>query len=184
MKPLHVFLLLFAVFITALADGISFGLSILPGIGLIIGLALTFCINITMGSGLVLLLALNGMYHPKWGPAGLIGGLIPGLDFLPFWLGIVIAGIAQDMSKEKGLIGAAAGMVVAGTSVASGNVTGAVKGVAKALPAVRQVTAAEAPADENRAEQQTRTPSTLQTKNFDGIRAANDNTKLYVPKAA
>ncbi|MDO8518185.1 MAG: hypothetical protein Q7S26_02765 [bacterium] len=105
MKPLYVFLLLWAVFITGLADGISWALMAIPGIGFILALAITFCINATMGAGLLFLLISQGMYHPKFGPATVIGGLIPGINVLPFWIGLVVAGIVHDMGNEKGMIG-------------------------------------------------------------------------------
>jgi hypothetical protein len=105
MKPLYVFLLLWAVFITGLADGISMALAPIPGLGIVLALAITFCINATMGAGLVFLLASNGMFHPKFGPASIILGITPPFNFLPFWVGLVIAGIAHDMSNEKGALG-------------------------------------------------------------------------------
>ncbi len=79
-----------------------------PWIGIVLAFAITFCINVTMGAGLLFLLATQGMYHPKFGPFTLIGGLLPGLNFLPFWLGLVIAGIVHDKSKEGGSLGALA----------------------------------------------------------------------------
>ncbi len=179
MKPLHVFLLLFAIFITALADGISFGLSILPGVGLIIGLALTFCINITMGSGLILLLVMNGMYHPKWGPAGFVGGSIPGLDFLPFWLGVVIAGIMHDMAKEKSALGTVAKLSEDLGGIYKGDLNPLSKagGAAGAVMRAAQPQASMRDVPQNGEQPQERTPSTMQTKKFDGI-------KPYVPKTA
>jgi len=100
MKPLYIFLLCYAIFITGLADGISAALLPLPGIGIVLGLAITFCINATMGIGLLLALSLNGMYHPRISPFGIIGGLIPGLNILPFWVGLVAAGIIYKMNAE------------------------------------------------------------------------------------
>ena len=100
MKPLYIFLLLWAVFITGLADGLSWALIAIPGLGFILGLAITFCINATMGIGLLFLLAANNMYHPRLSPFAIIGGLIPGLNVLPFWVGLVIAGIVYKTNAE------------------------------------------------------------------------------------
>lgn len=100
MRFLDVFLLLYAVFITGLADGIAGGLSAIPGIGMLLGMAIAFCINVTLGAGLLALLALNDMYHPRLSPFGIVGGLLPGLDFLPFWVGLVAAGIIYRMNAE------------------------------------------------------------------------------------
>lgn len=117
MKPLYIFLLMWAVFITGLADGISWALLPIPGLGIVLALAITFCINATMGMGLLFLLVSQGMYHPKFGPVGTILGLVPPFNFLPVWVGLVGAGIVQDMSKEKGTLGAVAGVA---TSLQSG----------------------------------------------------------------
>ena len=195
MKPLYFLLLFYALFITGLADSLEvalFNIGLVPNaipvvgsilaaatapIGIGIGLTVSWCINITMGSGLMLLLLINRMYHPKWGPAGLIGAFIPGLDSLPFWVGIVIAGIVYDMSQEGGLVGAAAGMVQAATTGTSGSVTGALQGAKTIVTNARTASMPQAPANDNQQTPQERTQPTLQTKNFDGI-------KPYVPKAA
>jgi hypothetical protein len=105
MKPLYIFLLLWAVFITGLADGISWALLPLPGLGFILALVITFCINATMGAGLIFLLISQSMWHPKFGPVATILGVLPPFNVLPLWLGLVIAGIVHDMGKEKGAVG-------------------------------------------------------------------------------
>ena len=105
MKPLYLLSILYALFITGLSDGIAFALAPIPVLGIIFAFTITFCLNITMGAGLIALLASHGMFHSKWGPLAVVGGFIPGFNFLPFWLGLVAAGIAQDMSKQKGLLG-------------------------------------------------------------------------------
>jgi hypothetical protein len=105
MKPLYIGLVMYALAITALADALeaAFG-SILPGVGLVIGIPLAVCINITMGAGLVLALWLNDMFHPTFGPFGVTAGAIPGIDSLPIWLGLVIAGIVYKMQIEKSAV--------------------------------------------------------------------------------
>jgi hypothetical protein len=113
MKPQYIFLLLAAVFITGLSDGISWALLAIPYIGFVLALTVTFCINATMGAGLLFSLIQQGMYHPKFGPVAIIGGLIPGLNVLPFWVGLVGAGIMQDKSKERGIVGEVAGVASA-----------------------------------------------------------------------
>jgi len=95
----------------------------IPGVGIALALVFTCSINITMGSGLILLLVKNGMYHPTWGPAGTIAAFIPGLDFLPFWLGIVITGIVQDMKKEGGVLGTVASVATLASSPSIKNAT-------------------------------------------------------------
>lgn len=96
---------MWAVFITGLADLISLALLPIPGLGIILAFAITFCINATMGMGLLIALISNGMFHPKFGPAGLVLGMTPPFNVLPIWIGLVIAGIVHDMSNEKGALG-------------------------------------------------------------------------------
>jgi hypothetical protein len=197
MKPKYILLLLVAVFITLLADGLSAGLvgistavaaipivdvfvaAITAPIGLGLALTVGWCINITMGAGLWLFLVLNGMYHPKWGPASFVGAAIPGLNALPFLVGMVVAGIMHDMAKQEGGLGTAAKLgenlgnvykTGAGSLAKAGSAAGAVMNA-------RQPHMAAAGAQKNNEQPQERTSSTLQTKNFDGI-------KPYVPKAA
>ena len=100
MKPLYIFLLLYAAAVTFFADGIGGTLTLIPGFGLVLGPAIAFCINATMGAGLIVLLLINGLFHPRFGPFISVGGYIPYVDFLPFWLGLVIMGIIHDMQKN------------------------------------------------------------------------------------
>jgi hypothetical protein len=106
----YIFFLMLAIFITGLADGITWALTPLGGIGFVLGVAIAFSINVTMGVGLLLpLLALNEMYHPRISPFGIVAGLIPGLNVLPFWVGLVIAGIIYKRNAEGKSLGGVAG---------------------------------------------------------------------------
>lgn len=102
MKPLHIFLLTYALFITALADGLGAAFMAIPYIGFPLAIAISLSINITMGAGLLFALVANDMFHPKWGPAGVVASFIPGINVLPFWIGLVIAGILHQTEKGKG----------------------------------------------------------------------------------
>ena len=117
MKPLYVFLLLYAVFITGLSDGISFALLAIPVVGPVLAIIIAFCINATMGAGLLIALASFGMWHPRLSPFGIIGGLIPGLNVLPFWVGLVIAGIAYKMNADGESVGGITGAALSLQSV-------------------------------------------------------------------
>ena len=89
-------------FITGFGDALELALTaIIPGIGIVIGIPLDWVINVTMGSGLVLLLAQNDMFHPKLGPASLVVSALPVINTLPIWLGLVIAGILHKTAAEK-----------------------------------------------------------------------------------
>ncbi len=110
MKLHYIFFLLVAIFITGLADGITWALAPIPGIGFVLGIAIAFCINITMGVGFLMpLLALSDMYHPRISPFGIIAGLIPGVNVLPFWVGLVIAGIIYKTNAEGKSLGGVTG---------------------------------------------------------------------------
>ncbi len=136
MNPLYVFLLLWAIFITGLSDGISMALVAIPGVGIVLAFTITFCINATMGAGLLLALASFGMYHPRFSPFGIVGGLIPGLNFLPFWVGLVVAGIVYKSNAEGKDLGGISKTALSLQSIYSSNTTpfqkmGAAMGIAR-----------------------------------------------------
>ena len=122
MKLQYIFLIFFALFITGLADGVEVGMagigvapSVIPVIGVVIagvtepigilmGIAASWSINITMGAGLLMLLAYNGMFGPaywRYITPGFIGETIPGINSLPFWVVIVILCIMKKTSEES-----------------------------------------------------------------------------------
>ena len=191
MKPSHLIFLFIAIFITLLADGLEAGLvniALAPGaipvvgallagvtapIGIAIGLVVSWCINVTMGSMLLLFLVLNGMYHPKWGTAGFIGAFIPGLNALPFLVGMVIAGIMHDIAQEGGALGTVAKVAENLNDVYE---TGA-SPLSKAKAATGVVWSARKVPSGGEEARQERASSIPQTKNFDGINP-------YVQKAA
>jgi len=181
MKPLYIFLLLAAGFITALSDGISAALMAIPELGLVLSIAITFCINATMGVGLVFALVSNGMWHPKFGPVALIGGLLPGLNFLPFWIGLVGAGIVHDMSNEGGVIGEAA--KIADTVQSGANPLAATRTALSASKNMERLTTGRPPAqeandNEPQAEEKSRSPLNLKSP------GTSMNSDIARPRAA
>jgi hypothetical protein len=174
MKPLYLLLIFYALFITGFGDMLELLFTVIfPGIGIAIGMPLDMVINITMGSGLVFLLAQNGMFHPKLGPAGMIASVMPGIGSLPIWLALVIPAIFQKIAEEKkGVTGAIAKVATSATSV-SGNPLTAVKGARTLTQAVQN---RPQPADDN-PEAKQRTPLNLKSPRMADI-------KPYVQKAA
>jgi len=180
MKPLYIFLILYALFITGFGDAIELAFTaIIPGAGLIIGMPLDVVINITMGAGLVLLLALNGMFHPKFGPAGIIASAIPGIDSLPIWLGLVVMAILQKTAEEKtGVIGSVAKVAVATKNVSLSNPEAALKPVHTI-----QTTTSSVASDIRPATNQPASSRPVRDLKSITLKAANDN-RSYVQKAA
>jgi hypothetical protein len=142
-----------------------------------------------MGAGLIFLLISDGMFHPKFGPAGVIASFIPGLNALPFWIAVVGAGILQKMGEEDA---GALGMMARITSslnpmslanpLAAGGVTGTVLKAAQSLPQRKDVSAQPtAPGQELNGAKSPRIALTdIKTSKPTGT----SNTPAYVQKAA
>ncbi len=177
MKPLYMIMLLYAVFITGLSDGLGWAFTAIPGIGIVLALAVSTCINITMGSGLLLLLISNKMFHPKFGRFGVVLSVMPPFNFLPIWIGLVGAGIAQKMGEEKTALGAIARLTTSANSVATGNPVSTVKNVGAAAQNLK-TPQHSLPANDNQPQTQQRAPLGLKSPNI------NRDVKPYVPKAA
>jgi hypothetical protein len=189
MKPLYIALMLYAVFITGLADGLELAFAAISGIGIVIGLAVSFCINITMGSGLVLLLANNKMFHPKYGPFGIVVSAIPGLNSLPVWIALVGAGIVQKMGEEEtGLTGMLARIAGAASSLSASNPVAALQSANTIKQAVQDTPQHSLPANNTAPTAQQRTSLELKSPNINRDvtpRVTQDNhLPTYVQKAA
>jgi hypothetical protein len=175
MKPLYLLLIFYALFITAFADALELAFTaVIPGFGIMIGMPLAICINITMGSGLVFLLAQNGMFHPKFGPAGIIASLMPGIGSLPIWIGLVIAGILQKTAEEKtGIMGTLAKAASSTSSFSASNPVSAVK----SARTITQAPQSQPHAANDNSETKQRVPLNLKSPRMNDI-------KPYAPKAA
>ncbi len=111
--------LLFALFIDGLQamlslalTGVLAGVSLIPfigqavgaaagPIGLVLGAAISICLSITMGGGLIAALALNGMFYPnKIIPA--FAELMPGINNGPVWTIVVVRCMMQKYKEEHG----------------------------------------------------------------------------------
>lgn len=92
------------------------------GIGL--GFASDICISLMLGSALIFLLAINGMYYPGYTWAVFIGETIPGLDIIPGWTFLAISCVLKKNAETKsGVVGFASSIASAAlspTSAASG----------------------------------------------------------------
>lgn len=83
--------------------------AILPfAIGL--GIAVNFCISITLGLVLTAFLWSLGMYRPGYGITGFLVELIPGLDNIPGWTTMTILCVVRKTAEEKKLVGSAGSM--------------------------------------------------------------------------
>ncbi len=189
--------LLFALFIDGLQAmlslalmGVLAGVSLIPfigiaigatagPIGIVLGTAISICLSITMGGGLIAALAFNGMFYPsKMLPA--FAELVPGVSNAPVWTIVVVRCMMQKYKEEHG--GSLFSKKTAVTMQEQGSAQPSRTAPAVAgLRAQRQMPGA--PAAER---QEGRTPGAL--KNMDGIRRpSNDNQALrpsYVQKAA
>jgi hypothetical protein len=145
MKPIYLFITFFSLFITFLADGIQMGIAGLgatPGVvpvigtfiagvtipvGILFGLAIGTCINITMGAGFIILLLWNGLAYPQYLLPGVVAEMIPGINDLPFWFGIALLCMLKQYSEENAGLLATTARVVANGAAAVESPVGALK---------------------------------------------------------
>lgn len=162
-------------------------------IGIAMGIAVSFCLSVTLGTFMVSLMAFNGILYPKyliWGG----GELIPGLDIIPFWTLLAILCALKKKSEEKdGLLSAAAGLVTAAaspqsaaTNVLGPAVTGA--GVNLSLGSQPRPAPEAEGSGENPREETSRAPALQFSKTMDSDikpaqkpTAANDNGRTARP---
>ncbi len=178
MKPLYLIMLMYASFITGLSDGLAWAFTAIPGIGIVLAIAVSTCINITMGSGLLILLISNKMLHPKFGRFGVVAGAIPPFNMLPIWIALVSAGIAQKMGEEKTALGAIARIATATNPTSLANPVGAVKSAGAMVQAAQSAPQRSLPANDNQPQTEQRAPLGLKSPSM------NRDVKPYVPKAA
>ena len=65
------------------------------------GAVFDFAISVTFGGGLIVLLALNGMFYPKIILASFGVEMLPFFNILPGWTGLAWAATAQKEKEEK-----------------------------------------------------------------------------------
>lgn len=135
-----------------------------------IGMVIDVAISATFGTLLLLLLWVTGRFYFMPVALGFAGELLPGVNaFVPGWSLLVHRCIQQHNQEKQGVhTGGVFGVVGTVVSmVPGGRVANMALKPALAGAAAMSGAASESP-------RTGRTP--LQTKNFDGIRAANDNT--------
>ncbi len=90
-------------------------------IGLMMGFAISICLSMTLGAGLIMFLILNGMYYPKIMLPGGVAELIPGFDLIPSWTAMTILCVLQKVKEEKAgsVVGAVASIATASPSPSS-----------------------------------------------------------------
>lgn len=82
----------------------TFSVGTLPyAVGL--GFIVNFCLDISLGTLLVMFLMSQKMYYPRYGIGGFVAELIPGLNDLPAWTAMVILSIIRKQAEQKKLKG-------------------------------------------------------------------------------
>ena len=69
-------------------------------IGIVLGVAITICINFTLGSMLILFLRLAHMFDGKAAVGAMLGEGIPGISMLPLWSGLIIYCAYRQAKQE------------------------------------------------------------------------------------
>ncbi len=90
-------------------------------VGLMLGFAISICLSVTLGAGLIMLLILCNMFYPKYLLPGGVAELMPGFDLIPGWTAMTIMCVLQKVKDEKrgGTVGAVAAVVTTSPSPAS-----------------------------------------------------------------
>jgi hypothetical protein len=70
-------------------------------VGIILGFAISVCLSLTLGAGLIMLLIIYGMFYPKYLMPGGISELIPGFDLVPGWTALTILCVLRKVKDEK-----------------------------------------------------------------------------------
>jgi len=145
-----------------------------------IGMAIDVAISATFGILLILLLWVSGRFSFMAVIMGFAGEMMPGINgFAPFWSILVHRCIKEHSLKQKG--GGSATQSVLGVLGSVAKVLPGGGAAAALTPALSMASRATSTAlSANRTT--TRVP--LQTKNFDGIRPANDNRPQSYAQAA
>lgn len=78
------------------AVGSPFGTVIGPALGVIVN----FALSATLGTGLVFLLAMNGMFYPWRVFPAYLGELLPAINNLPTWTALVLMCLFKKETKE------------------------------------------------------------------------------------
>ncbi len=159
-----------------------------------LGFVFDIIISLTLGSALIMFLAFNGMFYPKYIWSAGIFEMMPGFDVLPGWTLMVILCLIQKRGEEgkgSGLITAATKLVsVAGAASLSNPLTTmrAANMTRNTINAPRTETRTANDNQQNPTEG--RIPLNLKSPRMTDItpikvpRAANDNQLSYVQKAA
>lgn len=70
-------------------------------LGIALGFAVNFTLSVTLGTGLVMLLAFSGMFHPARVIPAYLGEIIPGLNNIPAWTGLVLYSLYKKSKEER-----------------------------------------------------------------------------------
>jgi hypothetical protein len=93
----------------------AFAPATLP-IAVSMGVVVNFCIDITLGTILTMWLLSENMYYPRYGISAYIAELIPGLNNLPCWFGMVSLSIIRKSAEDGKLRDTASGAFATLTS--------------------------------------------------------------------
>jgi hypothetical protein len=151
-------------------------------LGIALGFTISICLSFTLGSMLVVFLKLAGLLDGKSAALAYIGEVIPGVEALPAWTGLVwrcVSKAAKGVIMKKALGGVAnmaSGLVLPETPVGEAMQQGTQLGIAQAINWTGEEGDTEAPAQQ----EISRKYNTMQDIKTRPLRASNNNT----PRAA
>ena len=157
-------------------------------IGVLLGFIFDICLSLTLGAGLIFLLALMGMFYPKYVWSAGIFEVMPGFDVLPGWTVMVVLCLIKKRGEEgkAGVTTTAAKIISAVGGASLTNPVSAMTSANTFRQTANQIQSNTRPSNDN---QKDRAPLNLKSPSMNDItptkvpRAANDNLP-YVQKAA
>lgn len=154
------------------ASGATLGIAapVAMPLGIAMGFTTAVVTSFTFGSGLLLLLAYNGMFYIPYGIGGSVAELIPGLDVIPGWTIMTILCIVKKSREEGGVLGSVAGAALKVVAPEAAVAMNAASAVASAPQRTAQAPQTQAPAPEPNEAPETSSRVSSNLKNIDGIR--------------
>lgn len=159
--------------------GNAFAAPVLIPIGIALGFAINMCLSATLGSGLIFLMWLNGIFYPRYALGGGMTELVPGFDNLPAWTLMVILSLSRKKAEEAGISVTSPSVSIFSMGSFTDKAARTISQANRAAPARSNVPEREEPGARIAAEMHA-----PQLKNIDGVRPpASDNALQYAKTA-
>ena len=149
-----------------------------------LGFAVNVCMDAFLGTILIGLLWVLGMYYPRYGITGLIAELIPGINDLPGWTIMTVLCVIRKTAEEKRLVSAGGMFQTLMTTGITGIGASAVFAINSASGRlVREQSTIRTQEDQDSDRERIKHAVSTELKNIDGIRARTESSMQHVSTA-